>query len=451
MKTLFLKLRGWLAGAGLLCAASSWGEPVPTGVMSEYLVHCQYWVTYSGEACGRLADRLAAVETPTPAERLALLNARGRLDRRAGREADDCPGLADIVADHPDYAYALYFRSFCVPRDAPGNGGESPAAALLKRAVEIEPDNYLALNRLLYMVEGTHPAAGPIPPGWKGGWGGPEADPGAVAAWREALYEAGMARAIWWRTVLENAEPDDPTGEEVAQGMIWEGPLEAGRRIYAAALREGDRHAAQAIQTRLRRDLGLDALDYGVETARASLALACQPVFYAMPGLEDICLSGVEKVAARAADDGLRLPDDVLQVVDYAADVLRRAACAANMGMINAPGLMLAGPECHPEATETPAVRRLRAVLEHHGGPRSSEHHRVLAQRFLGGHARLEGLRAALRADAGNARARCELATALDARGDSAGVAALGEVDPECLNRVDFAWGDIHATHRNVQ
>lgn len=450
MKTLFLKPRGWLAGAGLLCAVSSWGEPVPTGVMSEYFVHCQYWVTYSAEACGRLADRLAAVETPTPAERLALLNARGRMARRAGREADDCPGLAAIAADYPDFAYALYFLSFCVPWHAPGDGGESPAVALLKRAVEIEPDNYLALSQLLYMFEGMHPVAGRMPPGWKGRRGTPDADPGALATWREALYEAGMARAVWWRAALENAEPDDPPGDDLKQGMIWEGPLEAGRRIYAAALREGDRHAAEAIQARLRRDLGLDALDYGAESARASLALACQPELQGGLGLEDVCLSGVERVAGRASADGLPLPGYVLKEVDYAAYLLRRAACAANMGVINAPGMMQAGPECHPEATETPAVRRLRAVLEHHGGPRSAEHHRVLAQQFLGGHARIEGLRAALRADAGNARARCELATALDARGDSAGVAALGDVDPECVNRADFAWGDIDATHRGV-
>ena len=109
-------------------------------------------------------------------------------------------------------------------------------------------------------------------------------------------------------------------------------------------------------------------------------------------------------------------------------------------------GMLVVAPgECWREATETHAVGRLRAVLEYHGGTWSSEHYRVLAQGFLGGDDRLEGLRGALRADAGNARARCELATALVARGDPAAAAAVGAVDPECLERGDFAWGDIPA------
>ena len=86
-------------------------------------------------------------------------------------------------------------------------------------------------------------------------------------------------------------------------------------------------------------------------------------------------------------------------------------------------------------------MARLRAVLEHHGGVWSSEHYRVYAQGFLGDDERLDGLRDALRADEGNDRARCELSTALVARGDTARAAALGS-DPECLERGDFAWGD---------
>ena len=215
-------------------------------------------------------------------------------------------------------------------------------------------------------------------------------------------------------------------------------------RISLAA---GDLGAAQAIRARLRRDLGLDALDYGAESARASLALACQPLLYSYLGLEDACLSGVEKLAERADDDGLPLPGYVLKVVDEAT--YSPTTCAAtraprSRAQSGYGGLMVVSPgECWPELTETHAVARLRAVLERHGGERSSEHHRVHAQGFLGGDDRLEGLRAALRTDPGNVRARCELATALDARGDSAGVAALGDVDPECLDRADFVWGDV--------
>ena len=154
-KTPLFNPRGWLASVGLLCAAAPWGNPVPTGPISEYLVHCRSWMSFSAEACAGLADRLAAVELPTRAEGLALLMAQGTLARSAGLEADECPGLAAIAADHPDYAYALYFRSYCVPKDA-APGGES-SVALLKRAAEIEPDNYLVLERLLWQVEGLHP------------------------------------------------------------------------------------------------------------------------------------------------------------------------------------------------------------------------------------------------------------------------------------------------------
>ena len=265
-----------------------------------------------------------------------------------------------------------------------------------------------------------------------------------LAAFREAMYEAGKARAVWWQSVLKDAEPDAPPAVDLLQHTIWGGPLYAGRRIYAAAVREGDRAAAEAIQARLRRDLRLDALDYGAENAHASLALACHPSLYVALNLEDVCLSGVEKLAGRFSADGLPLPGHVLKVVDHATDHLRRAACAASKGASLVGRLTIYPGECPPEATETVAVRRLRSVLEHHGGPRSSEHHRVHAQAFLGDEKRLEGLRAALRADAGNAHARCDLAAALAARGDSAGADALGG-DPECLERGDFAWGDVPA------
>ena len=435
MKTMMFETRRRLAGAGLLCAALSWGDPAPdpTGPMSEYLVHCHSWMAYSAEACGRLADRLADVETPTRAERLALHKARVVL----GREADDCPGVAAIAADHPDYAYALYFLSDCVPWKPDRPGGEAPAVALLERAAAIEPDNYLVLDQLLFHLEEMHPAA--------------DVDAGTLAAYREALYGAGMARAAWWRTVLKDAEPDNPPTEDFLQWTIWEGPLVAALRIYAAAMRNGDLDAAEAVQARLRGDLELDALDYGAEHARASLALVCQPSLYAYLGIEDVCLEGVEKLSARASAAGLSLPGYVLETVDHAAGELRRVACAASKGVDLAGSTLAIRPgECLPESTETPAVRRLQAVLENHGGPWSSEHHRVLAQGFLGGDNRLEGLRTALRVDAGNDRARCELVTALAARGDTARAAGLGG-DPECLERADFAWGDIGSPKTRVE
>jgi len=80
-KTPLFNPRRLLAAAGLLCATGPSGDPVPTGPISEYLVHCRSWMSFSAEACTGLADRLAAVDLPTRAERLALLMARGTLAR----------------------------------------------------------------------------------------------------------------------------------------------------------------------------------------------------------------------------------------------------------------------------------------------------------------------------------------------------------------------------------
>ena len=423
--------RGWLAAAGLLCAAAAAGDPVPSGALAGYRVHCDPWSPIdSASACAALIDRLEAAEDPSPEERLALLLVR----RESLTRAEGCGGLEGISADHPDYAEVLYYLSLydCVAEDE--------SVALLKRAAEIEPDNYLVLEWLIWEVEGLRPEGPRIP-----GRDHPDADPATLAAWREAMYQAGKARAVWWQAAMANAQPDAPPAEDHLQATVWAGLLRAARSIHAAAMHAGDLGAAEAIQTRLRRDMGLDALDYGAENARASLALACHPALYGSLGLEEACLSGVEKLAARADDDGLPLPGYVLKVVGEATYYLRRQACAAHQGAQSGyGGLVVVSPgECWPELTETHAVARLRAVLERHGGAWSSEHHRVHAQGFLGGDDRLEGLGAALRTDPGNAQARCELATALDARGDSAGVAALGDVDPECLDRDDFAWGDV--------
>jgi len=439
MKKTMFKTRDWLALAGLLFAAVSWSDPVPKGPMSEYLVHCRSWVSYSGEFCARLADRLAAVERPTRAERLALLMARVRLERRAGRTTDDCPGLAAIVADHPDYAYALYFLSYCVP-PKPSQPGVESSVDLLRRAAEIEPDNYLVLERLLLLVEGFPPEAA----GLSGRVS--DIDPASLATYREAMYEAGVARATWWQEVWKHAEPDEPPGVDLLQATIWDGPLMAGRHIYAAAVREGDAAAAEAIQGRLRRDLGLDTLDYGAEGAPASLALACDPSLYVDLGLPDVCLSGVEKLAGRASEEGLPLPGHVLKVVDHATDHLRHAACAASKGASLVGRLTIYPGECPPEATETADVRRLRAVLEHHGGEWSSEHHRVYAQGFLGDGARRDGLRAALRLDPTNVLARCDLARALSREDPDAAADILGEGgDRSCLEPGPLVWGDLRS------
>lgn len=410
----------------LLCAAA-WGGPVPSGPMAELTVHCAWGYTSSEAACTALIERLEVVERPSRAERLALIWSRNLLrgfDPRPGGEA--CAATEALVAEHPDYADALYHLSFCA-----GVTGHEESLRLLLRAAEIEPDNYRVVRDLFTTAETLPPET---------------IDRGTAAALREALYESAKARVAWRRSVLPKERAADPV-------VVWSELLGAATGVYVSAMRRGDLGAAEDMQARVRRDAGLDALDFGGAEGvrRSSLALACQSALYGYLGLEEVCLSGVEEVAWRASADGLPLPGYLLKAVDGAVESLRRAACAASKGQDPWGGLLLGPGDCLPGETETPAVRRLRAVLEHHGGPRSSEHHRVLAQGFLGGDDRLDALRAALRADAGNEQARCDLTTALNARGDSEGAAALGG-DPECLDLGDSAWGDrgIHASHLDV-
>ena len=422
-----------LAAGGLLCMTVPWGDPVPSGAMAEYLVHCDGWsLTHSAASCAEFLDRLAALEHPSRDERLALL-----LSRKGISHEEGCAGLQAIAGDHPDYAEVLYYLGLygCV--------SEGENVALMRRALEIEPDNYRVLAWLLLSVEG-HPPEAPDFPGTVA-----DIDPGSLAAYREALYEAGLARGVWWQEVMKDAEPDDPPAEDLVQATIWDGPLTAGRRIYATAVLQGDRRAVEAIQARLRRDLELDALDYGQESARASLALACHPALYGPLGMDDVCLSGIENLARQASADGLPLPDHVLKAIDHTNDDLRRQACAESTGQSPYGGGRIAaldkclGPG---NVTETAAVVRLRAVLEYYEGPRSSEHLRVHAQGFLGDGARLDGLRAALRAEPENAQARCDLARALSRDDPEAAADVLGESgDTSCLESSQLVWGDLRS------
>ena len=397
-----------LAAVGwLLCAAGAtgaWASPVPSGAMADYHLQCNWGETYSEAGCAALADRLEAIENPSRDEWLALV-----LSSNSGAPGGACAGVRAVVADHPDYAEALYRLAYCV------DDGE--AVALLRRALEIEPDNYGALRYLLRMIEHF------LPPEMIY-----EIDPGTLAAYREARYEAAREREAW-----EAAAAAADSKDASPRMMVWSGVFSAASGLVNAALREGDLDAAEAVRARVRRDVGLDELDYSVAD---NVTLACRAVFVG----GEFCAAAVERSAEHAV--GVPLSDTVLAATEVATERLRRLACATSKGARPFGMLFLHPGECLPEITETPAVRRLRAVLENHGGPRSSEHHRVLAQGFLDGKYRIDGLREALRLDAGNDRARCELATALAGRGDAEGAAALGG-DPECLKRGDFAWGDV--------
>ena len=435
MTNTFFEMRGFVVAGALLCAVSPWGEPVPSGALAEYLVHCDPWSPMdSAEACAELSGRLAAAENPSRDERLVLLLLRRKSLGGPGVSREEgCAGLQAISADHPDYADALYYVALygCVA------GGDS--VALLRRAAELEPDNYRVLEHLLGLVEGD-------PPEWAGLNGRvSEIDPDTLAVYREAMYEAAKPYAAWWRAASEDADTDDPS--DVREVADWgrSGLRTAARRIRAAALRDGDLRAVEAVQARLRRDLGLDALDYGADRAQASLALACYPALYEALGMEEDCVAGVERLAEQASADSLPLPGYVLEVVARANEGLRRRACAESKGLPPYARLGLRPGECEgAEATETGTVARLRAVLEHHGGAWSSEHYRVHAQGFLGDGARRNGLRAALRADPENTQARCELARALSVNDPETADDLLGEGgDSSCIEYGrPHVWGD---------
>ena len=56
---------GWLAAVALLCAAAGASDPLPSGAMAEYRVHCDPWSPIdSASACAALVDRLEAAEDP---------------------------------------------------------------------------------------------------------------------------------------------------------------------------------------------------------------------------------------------------------------------------------------------------------------------------------------------------------------------------------------------------
>ena len=410
-----------VAGGCLLCVAAAWSDPVPLEPMAELKVHCAWGSTSSEAACTALIDRLEAVERPSRDERLALIWSR-RLLRGldtldVGEET--CEAVEALAVEHPNYADALYYLSFCT--------GDEESLGLLLRAAEIDPDNYHVLDTLLTLADA-------FPPGI--------INPETLAAHRESLYEAARARVPWRRAVLPKERAANPV-------EVWSELFGAAVGVYVWAMREGDLDAAEAIQARVRRDAGLDALDYGAEAddAQFSLALACHPALYGYLGLEDVCITGIEELAEQTSAAGLPLPGHVVEKVDRATRQLRRAACAASTGQDPWGDLVLSPVDCRgAEATESKGVRRLRAVLEHHGGVWSSEHHRVHAQGFLGDDRRLEGLRNALRADAGNARARCDLAKALEVLGRGDEVHGLpGDADPACLMETPssaFTWGD---------
>ena len=403
--------------------------------MAEYRLRCGWGPTASAADCADLVGRLEARSAMGREDKLALVRSRRSLASWRGTpqpKAEVCAGVSSIIRDHPDYAEALRDLSFCT-----NDWGE--ATALLRRALESDPDNYNALSSLLMMAHGI---AG-------GGDRDLGIDSATMARHREALYESAKRRVAWNARVAP---------QNSGSRLVWQDLFVAARYLYVEAIRQGDRGAAESIQARVRADAGLDALQFGVDApcpdpwddcSRGSrgdnLGMACNPILLVDLGLEDICVAAVEDLAGRASVAGLPLPADVLATIESVTDQLRERAC---IGDHSVDFFMRVEGQCQGwRATETPTVAVLRDVLESHQGPLVSEHLRVYAQGFLGDSERLEGLRAALLANPSNTTARCDLARALAARGMARGGAeALGDGDPECFDdpsRTGFTWGDL--------
>ena len=211
--------------------------------MADYQAHCT-WGRFSSKAgCESLADRLGDVEHPSRDELLALVWSRNELRGAASlSRAEACSVTEAIVAEHPDYADALFLLSRCAVMGL-RKVGDDDAVALLLRAAKSEPDNYLVLKHLTSQWSDI----------------GGIIDLGALAAYRESLYAAAKGRVDWRRAVL-------PKGAVATEThLVWTELYDAAQGIHAAALREGDLDAAEALQVRFRRDAGLDELGRSVD------------------------------------------------------------------------------------------------------------------------------------------------------------------------------------------
>lgn len=428
-----------LVGICLLAASVAWAAAGSSDArLDDYFRHCGRLDSRSAEGCAGVATRLDALAYMDQDQGLALAKAR----RYSGMttETEHCAEVRAHLEEHPNHAEGLHrLALFCTP-------DMNRSVTLLAQALDIDPRNFHALESLLYL-NWLHDEDFAI-------------DPATLATYRETLYEIQRQRA---RVALGLSEvllpiwtPPYPRG--YGSSDVWNGMFSAARYILEVAARAGEAEAAAAIRARVRRDAGLDVLDYaelgdckqwdpwpahcGRGTAMESLVLACDGILYDLD-LEDICATVIERVAGEASAAGLAIPHRVLLVAESAVRDLRTKACYGRVPR----NAYARREECYrfgQGETESVAVARIRAALEHHAGHWSAEHQRVHAMGFLGDTERLDALREVLRADPGNGRARCNLASALASRGKHAAAEkALGsDGDPKCLKEDGFTFLD---------
>ena len=288
-------------------------------------------------SCAAFAEGLAATE-PSAEARLALYLARRMLGEVRYDDPEACAEIEEIAKVLPAHADALVALAVCTH-------ATEEYMPLLQKALEINPSHHDALVYVTTMATHTGDYYG--------------TDPSTLASYGEALYEA--------------------------TGYVNDRFL-AAKAIYKAAKDVGDFAAKESIRVRLRRDLGLDALDYSPARRDGSLQRACADQLFEL-GLEKPCVSTLVAFASEAVTTGTPIPDDVLGHVDFAFENLERGSLAA---------------------------ARLRALLvAFPGSLPSSEHHRVLARNAEGREDRMASLRRAVDLDPGNLQARCDLAEEL--------------------------------------
>ena len=305
--------------------------------------------------CKAFIQRLEAEQEADALTRFALYLAKTWLGDYPD-EDERCAEVAEIVDSLPDNADALYEWSYCDDDDEHialkqiAQTGHLKARSLLVRLFEHTGDYY------------------GIPPE-------------TLARFAAELYED--ARYV----------------DERYRGA---------KAIYLIARDTGDADAAKAIQDRLVRDHGLDALAYDPAHRVASLERACDTWMFDLDLEERLCLPALEALAADSLARGEAIPDDVLLRMDEAFEESEAKAWFAG-------GANRAG-------------ERIAAILVPHPETlRSSEHQRVLAKTTAppGSPEREDGLRRAVAADPGNLRARCDLADALAFAGSVAEAEAL--------------------------
>ena len=362
--------------------------------LEDYVQACEAPSVAWEATCSALVERLSALTDPSPESRLALFRARSWLGHYPDsvEYCNEVRALAEDLPDRPDVLFEFALCSYWPMPSGPSGrrrGNENLISGLQAMLV-LAPDHEDALDLLVHKIRAL---------GY--GYG---VDAAALAGYATTQYEiTGSA------------------GAAVA--------------VYEAALDAGDRQKAEAIRERVRRDLELDALDYGPRQRQGSLALACSDGLFDL-GLEDSCLSALEMLAETSAANGQMIPRDVL---GHVSDAFGRLEFQARRdGAAERNGYAQRG------------AARVRSVLDAHPEPfRSSEHYRVYAATAASWGNRIEALRRAVELDVGNLEAMCELAGALvltGARSEAwpiyADLAAVNDRSPcaaeEALQELEF-------------